>query len=109
VQSRAGRVRQVFGVVTAVPGEVVEARQDQGESFKRRGRGKRAGRSLDRGPGKAATSPLGALLIAERAALLSRRDDEFVVCLLLAYTGMRWGEIVGLETEFVRPGSIRIE
>jgi integrase len=78
-------------------------------ALKRRGRGKRAGRSLDRGPEKAVTSPLGVLLIAERAALLSGRDDEFVVCVLLAYTGMRWGEIVGLETEFVRPGSIRVE
>jgi integrase len=78
-------------------------------ALKRRGRSKRAGRSLDRGPEKAVTSPLGALLIAERAALLSGRDDEFVVCLLLAYTGLRWAEIVGLETEFVRPASIRVE
>ncbi|MGG7572346.1 hypothetical protein [Streptomyces sirii] len=25
------------------------------------------------------------------------------------YTGKRWGEIVGLETEFVRPGAFRVE
>jgi integrase len=52
---------------------------------------------------------LGALLIAERAALLAGRDDEFVACVLKTYTGMRWGEMVGLETEFVRPESVRIE
>jgi integrase len=52
---------------------------------------------------------LGALLIAERAALLAGRDDEFVACMLTTYTGMRWGEVVGLETEFVRTGSIRVE
>lgn len=76
---------------------------------KRRGRGKRAGRSRARGPEKVVTTPLGALLIAERAALLSGRDDEFVACILKPYTGARWGEIVGLETEFVRPGLVRIE
>ncbi|PRH80033.1 LacI family transcriptional regulator [Streptomyces solincola] len=76
---------------------------------RRRGRGKRAGRSRDRGPEKVITDPLGALLIAERAALLSGRDDEFVAVILKTYTGMRWGEIVGLETEFARPGIVRVE
>ncbi|MFD3757481.1 LacI family DNA-binding transcriptional regulator [Streptomyces sp. NPDC058622] len=71
--------------------------------------GKRAGRSADRGPEKVVTDALGALLIAERAALLSGRDDEFVAVILKAYTGMRWGEIVGLETEFARRGSVRVE
>jgi integrase len=76
---------------------------------KRRGRGKRAGRSRDRGPEKVITDPLGLLLIAERAALLSGRDDEFVAVVLKGYTGMRWGEIVGLETRYARPGAIRVE
>ncbi|MDQ1017445.1 hypothetical protein QFZ43_003994 [Streptomyces afghaniensis] len=35
--------------------------------------------------------------------------DEFVAVILKGYTGMRWGEIVGLETEFARPGAIRVE
>ncbi|MDD9377878.1 LacI family DNA-binding transcriptional regulator [Streptomyces sp. ZAF1911] len=76
---------------------------------KRRGRGKRAGRSRDRGPEKVITDALGVLLIAERAALLSGRDDEFVAVVLKAYTGMRWGEIVGLEAEFARQDSVRVE
>ncbi|MET9479936.1 LacI family DNA-binding transcriptional regulator [Streptomyces sp. NPDC006638] len=76
---------------------------------RRRGRGKRAGRSRDRGPEKVVTDPLGILLTAERAALLSGRDDEFVAVVLKGYTGMRWGEIVGLETEFARPGAVRVE
>ncbi|MFI0860362.1 LacI family DNA-binding transcriptional regulator [Streptomyces smyrnaeus] len=74
---------------------------------RRRGRGKRAGRS--RGPEKVITDPLGILLAAERAALLSGRDDEFVAVVLKGYTGMRWGEVVGLEKEFVRPGAFRVE
>ncbi len=76
---------------------------------KRRGRGKRAGRARHRGPEKAVTSALGILLIAERAALLSGRDDEFVAVVLMGYTGMRWGEVVGLETEFLRPAAVRVE
>ena len=43
------------------------------------------------------------------SVLLSARDDEFVAVILKTYTGMRWGEIVGLETEFARPGSVRVE
>jgi hypothetical protein len=42
---------------------------------KRRGRGKRVGRSQHRAAEKAITTALGILLIAERAALLSGRDD----------------------------------
>ncbi|MBZ6229922.1 LacI family DNA-binding transcriptional regulator [Streptomyces olivaceus] len=76
---------------------------------RRRGRGKRAGRSRDRGPEKVVTDPLGILLTAERAALLSGRDDEFVAVVLKGYTGTRWGEIVGLEKEFVRPAAFRVE
>jgi hypothetical protein len=55
------------------------------------------------------TTALGILLLAERAALLSGRDDEFVAVVLTGYTGMRWGEVVGLETSFVRPKSVRVE
>ena len=76
---------------------------------RRRGRGKRAGRSRNRGPEKVVTDALGILLTAERAALLSGRDDEFVAVVLKGYTGMRWGEIVGLETDFARPSSVRVE
>ena len=82
---------------------------DTNPAERRRGRGKRSGRSRHRGPEKAVTSALGILLIAERAALLSGRDDEFLAVVTKGYTGMRWGEIVGLESEFVRPSAIRVE
>lgn len=75
----------------------------------RRGRGKRAGRSSDRGPEKTVTNALGLLLIAERASLLSGRDDEFVAIITMGYTGLRWGELVGLEQRYLRRGSLRVE
>ncbi|MET9320782.1 LacI family DNA-binding transcriptional regulator [Streptomyces sp. NPDC003038] len=88
---------------------VDEELRDSNPATRRRGRGKRAGRSRNRGPEKVVTSALGVLLIAERAALLSGRDDEFVGVVLKGYTGMRWGEIVGLEAKFVRPSAVRVE
>ena len=88
---------------------VAEDRMPANPATKRRGRGRRAGRSRNRGPEKVFTDTLGLLLIAERAALLSGRDDEFVALITKGMTGMRFGELVGLETEFVRRGSIRIE
>ena len=68
-----------------------------------------AGKSRNRGPEKVFTDTLGILLIAERAAMLSGRDDEFVAVVTTGMTGIRFGELVGLETEFVRRNSIRIE
>jgi integrase len=76
---------------------------------RRRNRGKRAGRSRHRKPEKAITNALGILLIAERAALLSGRDDEFVAIVLKGFTGVRFGELVGLETRYVRPDGIQVE
>ncbi|WP_346099766.1 LacI family DNA-binding transcriptional regulator [Streptomyces olivaceiscleroticus] len=88
---------------------VEEGLSSANPATKRRGRGKRAGRSRDRGPEKVITDPLGILLTAERASLLSGRDDEFVACVTKGYTGMRWGELVGLETQFLRPRALRVE
>ncbi|MFC4943240.1 LacI family DNA-binding transcriptional regulator [Pseudonocardia sp. GCM10023141] len=86
-----------------------EGIRDTNPAAKRRGRGKRAGRSRNRGPEKTVTTLAGTLLIAERAALLSGRDDEFVAVALMGLTGIRWGELVGLETEYVRGTSVRVE
>jgi hypothetical protein len=54
---------------------------------KRKGRGKRVGRSQHRAAEQTITTALGVLLIAERAALLSGRDDEFVAIVTAGFTG----------------------
>lgn len=76
---------------------------DKNVAERRRGRGRRHGRGRRRGPEKQITTMLGSLLIAERASLLSGRDDEFVAHIHKTYTGQRWGELVGLETQYARP------
>jgi integrase len=72
-------------------------------------RGRKTGRRLARTPQRAWATPLQALILAERAALLTGREDDFTLMLTLAYTGLRWGEIIGLEDSFLRPGEIRVE
>lgn len=81
---------------------------DVNPARRRRGRGKRAGRTRRSMPPKVITDALGALLIAERTALLAGRDDEFVATILTFYTGLRWGELVGLEKKFVLAKNIAV-
>jgi integrase len=88
---------------------VDEGLRDSNPATRRRGRGKRGGHSGKRAAEKTISTPLGILLVAERAALLSGRDDEFVAVVLMGYTGMRWGEVVGLEVPYLRPAAVRVE
>jgi len=88
---------------------VEEDLMDVNVAARRKGRGKRTARARHRGAEKAITTALGVLLIAERAALLSGRDDEFVAIVTKGFTGIRWGELVGLEPQYVRPAAVRVE
>jgi len=74
-----------------------------------RNRGRRTGRRLDRGPQRAWATPLEALLLAERAALLSGRDDDFTMVITIGYTGLRWGEAIGLERDYLSESEIHVE
>ena len=47
--------------------------------------------------------------MAERAALLADRDDEFTMLVTIGYTGMRWGETIGLERDLLLTGLINVE
>lgn len=75
----------------------------------RRGRGRRTGGTARIREEKAITDALGALLLAERCAVLARRDDEFAMIIMAFYSGVRWGEIIGLERRYARFGNVRIE
>ncbi len=73
-----------------------------------RNRGRKTGRRIQRSPQRVWATPLEALLVAERAALLSSADD-FTLIITIAYTGTRWAEAIGLEREFLHPSLINIE
>lgn len=55
------------------------------------------------------STPRQALTIAERVGLLSGRWDEALMVLLAYYTGMRFGEVRGLERQYAWLGAIRVE
>ncbi len=74
-----------------------------------RNRGRRTGRILERAPQRPWAAPLEVLLVAERAALLSRRDADFTLVITIGYTGMRWGETIGLERDLLKPAEIHVE
>ena len=66
----------------------------------RRGRKRTKGRAPARAaqPGTAnVVTPLQALCLAERCALLSGRDTDFVMNVFAAWTGVRWGELLAVE------------
>ncbi|GAA4383995.1 hypothetical protein GCM10023088_51770 [Actinomadura verrucosospora] len=62
-----------------------------------------------RGPEKKWASPLQVLLLAERCGLLSGREDDFILIVLTAYTGMRWGEAMGLQRPYCRLDHIQVD
>ena len=78
---------------------------------RKRGRGRRSGRGrgTGRGPERVFTTPLGALLIAERMSILSGRDDELVMVVTAFWEALRLGELIGLEKKYVRAASLRVE
>ncbi|WP_429455011.1 tyrosine-type recombinase/integrase [Nocardia sp. GP40] len=88
---------------------VEEGRILRNPATKRRNRGQRMGAERVQGKVKVITDAIGALLIAERMALLSGRDDEFVFEIIKWYTGMRFGELRGLEVEFVKNRRIEVQ
>ncbi|MFC5187101.1 tyrosine-type recombinase/integrase [Actinomadura harenae] len=78
----------------------------------KRKRGKRSDNAPTSSEEEVWTTPLGALLVAERCGVLGGRDEDFLFPLTIAYTGMRLGEAIGLEKRYARAklhGLIRVE
>ena len=66
----------------------------------RRGRVRARGRAPARRAEQATSNvitPVQALCLAERCALLSGRDIDFVMNVFAAWTGVRWGELLAVE------------
>jgi integrase len=68
---------------------------------RKRGKGRKGQRRIERAEKAEKTwaTPLEALLFAERCSALSGTDNDFVMLITVAYTGMRWSEAIGLPPE----------
>jgi integrase len=97
-------------LLSTLLGDAVPSVIPRNPALRGRARGRVAERrQLTQPEEKAWITPFQLLRIAERAALVSGRDDEFIFLVTAAYTGMRFGEVVGLEHAHWRMGKIDIE
>jgi integrase len=77
---------------------------------RKRGKGRKGQRRIERAEKaeRSWASPLEVLLFAERCAALSGHDEDFVLAVTVAYTGMRWSEAMGLSPECVHREVVKI-
>ncbi|MCC5574576.1 hypothetical protein IMZ11_02835 [Microtetraspora sp. AC03309] len=88
--------RSTFGTTLAA---AVPVRIPFNPAARKRATGKKAERRIAKvmEKRKAWATPLEALLVAERVAVLSGHQSDFVKVMFIAYTGARWSEAVGLD------------
>ncbi|MFC4054945.1 site-specific integrase [Actinomadura syzygii] len=83
---------------------------DVNAAARRRRRGKMVDqRAKDAEKPRPWVTPLQALLIAERCAVLTGRDDDFVMWTVCAWCGLRWGELMGLQRHHLRGDTLAVE
>jgi len=110
-----GSIRTWHGTLHLILEDAVPRHIAENPATRKRGRGRRSGRaaSPSRAPERVIAGPLGILLIAERASILTGQDQEFVMIQALFWEALRLGECIGLEKPHVRPrnrpGTLRVE
>ena len=106
IRTWRGTLHNILG--DAVPGQI-----DVNPAARKRGKGRRSGANRktagSRGPEMPVATPLAMLLTAERMAILTGRDDEFVMVQTGFWHALRLGETVGLERRWARPRNVRVE
>jgi integrase len=101
-------------LLITILGDAVHARKlDWNPAERRRGRRGQMRASGRRTPGSAeqtsnVITPVQALCVAERCALLSGRDIDFVMNIFAAWTGVRWGELLAVESGNPANGPLRL-
>jgi integrase len=103
--------RDARTTLTTILGDAIPQHLQINPAQRKSGKGRRGQRRMARHERaeKVWPTPLEALLVAERCAALSGRDEDFLIVITLAYTGMRWSELVGLAPAFVRGELLRID
>jgi integrase len=102
--------RDARSTLTTVLNDAIPRHLQANPAQRRRGKGRKGQLRIERieKTAKAWPTPLEALLIAERCAALSGHDTDFIMVITLAYTGMRWSEIIGLTPACVHGNRVDI-
>jgi integrase len=102
--------RDARSTLTTVLNDAIPRHIQVNPAQRRRGKGRKGELRIERieKTAKAWPTPLEALLVAERCAALSGHDTDFVMVITLAYTGMRWSEIIGMTPACVHADHIDI-
>jgi hypothetical protein len=87
-QRTARAARSLLGTILGDAATAKPSLIPYNPALRARNRGRRTGRKLELSPQRAWATPLQALLLAERAALLSGRDDDFSMIVTIGYTGI---------------------
>lgn len=87
---------------TILANAVTAGRLQVNPATRQRGRGRKASQDRARATAeKIWATEDTALLLAERCGLLAG-EAEFIRVLLIAFTGLRWGEVNGLQASYIR-------
>jgi integrase len=80
-------------------------------AIRKRGKGRKGQRRIEEfeKAEKVWPTPLEALLVAERLAALSGRDEDFLIGITIAYTALRWSELLGLTPKYVLEDAIDVQ
>lgn len=96
------------GALSSALGDAVPRYISLNPATKSKGKGRKGGSRIER-IGKNAkvwASPLQALLIAERAAIISGLNATFVADITIAYTGCRWSELLAVPPNLIHEDTI---
>ena len=103
--------REARSTLSNMLGDAIPRYLQANPAARRRGKGKRGQRRIERAERaeRQWATPLEALLFAERCAALSGSDTDFLMIVIMAYTGMRWSEALGLLPGCLQGEQLRID
>ena len=90
-------------LITILGDAVTAGRIPVNPAARRRARGRKraTGRTRARRPGQKVLTPGQVIQAAERAALLTGRNEDFILTCWTGWTGQRWGEVMAVEKSFL--------
>lgn len=109
---KASTIQTWANTLHVVLGDAVPKHIKANPATGKQGRGKRSGAGHKAAAAQRqapVTGPLGVLLVAERMAILTGRDDEFVMVQDMFWNAHRLGECIGLEKSYVRGSVCKVQ